>query len=137
MIKQNRFNHIFFVFFLGMGLLLTGPNHAVYAAADENTGEASFGVLGNCGMCKDRIERAAYSVRGVRSADWNQEKQSLTVTWRPQRTDQEEIERTIAKAGHDTENFLTHDETHANLHHCCIYERNPEWLEKNKRFDEE
>ena len=134
---QNSVNHIFFVIVLGMGLFLTAPHHAAYATADENPGEASFAVLGNCGMCKDRIERAAYSVRGVRLANWNEQEQSLTVTWRPQRTDQEEIERAIAKAGHDTENFLTHDEIHANLHHCCIYERNPEWLEKNKRFDEE
>jgi hypothetical protein len=27
--------------------------------------KSTFTVLGNCGMCKDRIERAAYTVRGV------------------------------------------------------------------------
>ena len=103
----------------------------------ENPGEATFTVLGNCGMCKDRIERAAYTVRGVRSASWDQEKQTLEVRFRPERTSQEQIERAVAKAGHDTQNFLTHDDIHANLHHCCIYKRDPELLEKNKKFDEE
>ena len=107
------------------------------AVQDENPGEATFAVLGNCGMCKDRIERAAYSVRGVRSASWDQEKQQLEVKFRPERTNQEQIERAVAKAGHDTQHFLTHDETHANLHQCCIYKRDPELLKRNKKFDEE
>ncbi len=101
------------------------------------TGEAEFTVLGLCGMCKDRIEQAAYSVRGVRRAEWDQEEQKIQVRYRPNRTSQEEIERAIAKAGHDTANFLTSDKKYANLHHCCVYPRNPEKLESNKRYDEE
>ena len=104
---------------------------------EHTPGEATFRVLGNCGMCKDRIERAAYTVRGVRYADWDVDEQKITVRYRPNRTNQEEIERAIAKAGHDTENFLTNDDTHANLHHCCIYPRDPEMLQNNRRYDEE
>lgn len=102
-----------------------------------NAIETEITVLGNCGMCKERIERAAYSVRGVRNASWDQKTQTLKLTYRSNRTDQETIERAIAKAGHDTENFITDPETHANLHHCCIYERNPEFLKNNKQYDEE
>ena len=105
-------------------------------SAPQNPGEAEFKVLGNCGMCKDRIEKAAYTVRGVRNATWDQKTKMFKVSFRPDRTNQEEIERAIAKAGHDTENFLTDDKTHANLHHCCVYERNPDWLKKNKRHNE-
>ncbi len=104
---------------------------------EANPGETTFRVLGNCGMCKDRIERAAYTVRGVRYAEWDVDEQMITVRYRPNRTNQEEIERAIAKAGHDTENFLADDDTHANLHHCCIYPRDPEMLENNRRYDEE
>jgi len=125
--------------FLGIIISIFGTSLSVGqdVANNDNPGEATFTVLGNCGMCKDRIERAAYTVRGVRLAKWDQEKQLLEVGFRPQRTNQEQIERAIAKAGHDTENFLTHDNVHANLHHCCIYERDPELLKKNKKFDEE
>lgn len=127
-----------FPLLLAFMLLLAGmpQSFALQSAAPENPGEATFTVLGNCGMCKERIERAAYSVRGVRSASWDQQEKELTVRWRPDRTSQEEIERAVAKVGHDTENFLADDETHANLHHCCIYERDPRLLEKNKRHDE-
>lgn len=121
----------FVILFAGMG-----HSFAQEAVAAENPGESTFTALGNCGMCKDRIERAAYTVRGVRSASWDQQKQELTVRWRPDRTTQEEIERAVAKAGHDTENFLADDETHANLHTCCVYERDPDLLKKNKRHDD-
>ena len=33
--------------------------------------KASFEVLGNCGMCKDRIEKAAFYVKGVKYASWD------------------------------------------------------------------
>jgi periplasmic mercuric ion binding protein len=99
--------------------------------------ETEFRVLGMCGMCKTRIERAAYSVRGVRNASWDQQKQMLTVSYRTSRADQETIERAIAKAGHDTENFLTSEETHANLHHCCVYPRDPEMLKNNRLYNQE
>lgn len=103
---------------------------------EATPGEAEFTVLGMCGMCKDRIERAAYSVRGVRFAQWDQEEQLLSVRYRPNRTNQEEIERAVAKVGHDTENFLTDEETYKNLHHCCVYPRDPEMLKNNKVHNE-
>jgi copper chaperone CopZ len=106
-------------------------------AMNKKTTETEIKVLGNCGMCKERIENAAYSVRGVRKADWDEQTKMLTLVYRNDRAEQETIERAIAKAGHDTENIITDEETHANLHHCCIYPRNAEWLENNKRYDEE
>lgn len=128
----SKVNYIAAILFLGLVSLTLAE-----VQAQERNVEVEIAVLGNCGMCKDRIERAAYSVRGVRSASWNQREQKLTLVYRADRTDQETIERAIAKAGHDTENFITDEQTHANLHHCCIYKRNPEWLEKNKLYNEE
>ncbi len=106
-------------------------------AQRDNITTTEITVLGNCGMCKERIEKAAYSVRGMRRADWDQQKQILELTFRNDRTDQEIIERAIAKAGHDTENFLTDENTHANLHHCCVYKRDPELLKKNILYHED
>ena len=125
----------FFAFIAMFTFLLIPQNDAV--AQGRNVEEVEITVLGNCGMCKDRIERAALTVRGVRSATWNHQEQKLTLAFRTDRTDLETIERAIAKAGHDTENFITDEETHANLHHCCIYERDPELLKNNKLHNEE
>lgn len=120
-----------------MAIMMMLPLAVNAVAVDDNTpGEASFTVLGMCGMCKDRIEKAAYGVRGVRFAAWDVEAQKISVRYRPNRTSQEEIERAIAKAGHDTENFLTDQETYKNLHHCCVYPRRPEMLENNRVHNE-
>jgi copper chaperone CopZ len=117
-----------------MAGMLFNPGEAV---AQNNVEESRITVLGNCGMCKTRIERAATSVRGVRNASWNQQEKKLTVSYRTDRTDLETIERAIAKAGHDTENFITDEKTHADLHQCCVYKRDPEMVKNNKVWNEE
>jgi periplasmic mercuric ion binding protein len=131
---MNRTINFFYVLSFITGLLFVS-NPAV--SQDSKVSEVKVKVLGNCGMCKDRIERAAYTVKGVRKAEWNQKEQQLTVTFRNDRTEIETIERAIAKAGHDTANFLADDETHANLHTCCVYERDEELLKTNKLWNQE
>lgn len=128
----SLFVTLIIVFFSG----INAPAFSQEPAPEGNV-ETEIKVLGLCGMCKDRIEKAAYSVRGVRSASWDQQKNLLTVNYRANRTSQEEIERTIAKAGHDTENFITDEETYKNMHHCCKYPREPEMLKKNKLHNQE
>lgn len=120
-------------------VFISGNNQGVLAQdpAPDQTIEAQIKVLGLCGMCKERIERAALSVRGVRSASWDQKKNLLTVSYRSSRASQEEIERAIAKAGHDTQNFITDEHTYKNLHHCCKYPRDPEMLKNNKLFNQD
>jgi len=34
----------------------------------------SYGVRGNCGICKNTIEKAANSVEGVTTANWDKDK---------------------------------------------------------------
>ena len=80
-------------------------------------------VYGNCGMCKARIEKAAKSVDGVKKADWDQEKKELTVTFDPEVTNVEAIEKEVAAVGHDTDNVKAKDEVYSKLHSCCQYDR--------------
>lgn len=131
---MNRTISFFSIVFFLTGLLLISDQAS---AQDSKVSEVKVKVLGNCGMCKDRIERAAYTVKGVRKAEWNQKDAQLTVSFRNDRTDIETIERAIAKAGHDTANFLADEETHANLHTCCVYERDEELLKTNKLWNQE
>lgn len=81
-------------------------------------------VKGNCDMCKKRIEKAAYSVSGVKSAVWSSENQQLSVILNEQKSATDQIEKAVAKAGHDTKNEKAASEDYANLHECCAYERN-------------
>ncbi len=130
---------ISFIFAAIMLVLISGNSQPVLAQepAPDQTIEAQIKVLGLCGMCKERIERAAFSIRGVRSASWDQTKNLLTVSYRSGRASQEDIERAIAKAGHDTQNFITTEQTYKNMHHCCKYPRDPEMLKNNKLYNQD
>ncbi|MBK7343189.1 MAG: heavy-metal-associated domain-containing protein [Saprospiraceae bacterium] len=74
-------------------------------------------------MCKDRIERATRSVKGVVMANWNAETLQLTLKYLPERTTLTEIKKAIAAVGHDTDEVRASDEVYQNLHTCCQYDR--------------
>jgi Cu(I)/Ag(I) efflux system membrane fusion protein len=80
-------------------------------------------VAGSCGMCKDRIEKAALSVGGVISANWDEKSQVVHLNFDPQKTNSNEIQKTIAKAGHDTEKYKAPDSVYNKLPECCLYKR--------------
>jgi len=79
-----------------------------------------FFVNGACGMCKDRIEKAALSVKGVQEAAWEQESKMLKLTYKPG-LDLLNVHRAIAKVGHDTEKIEAEDSVYNSLPACCLY----------------
>lgn len=89
---------------------------------DKNA-KREIAVKGNCEMCKKRIEKAAYSVPGVKSAVWSPESQELVLIVNEQKSEIGEIEKAVAKAGHDTNNVKATDEAYGKLHECCSYDR--------------
>jgi len=89
----------------------------------RKSAEYTISVSGNCEMCKKRIERAAYSVKGVKSATWHSDHKDVHVVIDERKTSIEEVHKAIAKAGHDTDKVKSDDETYEKLHHCCQYER--------------
>lgn len=82
-----------------------------------------FKVAGNCGMCETRIEKAAKSVEGVASADWNKETKMIEVVFDSGTTEIHAIHKAIAETGHDTEKHTAADEVYDKLPACCKYER--------------
>lgn len=80
-------------------------------------------VKGNCEMCKKRIEKASYGVKGVKSADWNVDSKQLSLIIDERKTSVEEVENAIAEAGHDTKDVKATEENYSNLHGCCKYDR--------------
>ncbi len=94
-----------------------------YGAKKKSLESAQFKVYGKCGMCKDRIERAARSVKGVVMANWSEDTQLLTLKYLPGKTSEGTIQKTIASIGHDTETERASDEVYENLHGCCQYDR--------------
>ena len=80
-------------------------------------------VYGNCGMCENRIEGSLANTKGVQSADWDVETKVLTVKYDNEIISKDDIKKTVAKAGHDTDKFRADDEVYNKLPGCCQYER--------------
>ena len=94
------------------------PSHSMSKAA-----ELQIKVGGNCEMCKDRIETAVKSVSGVESANWETDTKMLHVNFNSSKTNSDEIQKAVAKVGHDTEKFKASDEVYSKLPECCLYDR--------------
>ena len=85
--------------------------------------KVKFQVLGNCDMCKTKVEKGATGVEGVKTARWNIVTGKMKVKFNPAITNANKIQLMIASIGYDTENYKATDEVYNNLHHCCKYER--------------
>ena len=64
--------------------------------------EISFGVRGNCGMCKTTIEKAATNLDGVSSASWNVDQKTIVVSFDSSSMNEMSIHDAIAASGYDT-----------------------------------
>ncbi|WP_040247510.1 heavy-metal-associated domain-containing protein [Psychroserpens mesophilus] len=84
--------------------------------------DLSFGVRGNCGMCKSTIEKAANSVEGVASANWDVDKKKIDVSFDDSKTDAMAIHKAIAASGYDTEKVAGSEEAYKDLPGCCKYD---------------
>lgn len=80
-------------------------------------------VNGNCEQCKKRIEKAAYSVDGVKSANWDIESHKLNLIVNEEKTSLTAVKKAVANVGHDTEEAKASDESYSKLHTCCQYDR--------------
>ena len=105
-------------------LLLTFVGFTVQSQEVKNkNAKVEFYVNGNCEMCKKRIEKAALSVSGVKSADWHMDCGTLYLIVNEQKTNVAAVQKIIAKAGHDTDGAKALKADYENLHDCCQYER--------------
>lgn len=82
-------------------------------------------VEGVCGMCKQRIEKAAYGVKGVKMATWDSATKELSLVLNERITDLDKVEHAIAAVGHDTEHVKADDEVYHSIDSCCQY-RDPD-----------
>ncbi|WP_336733045.1 TonB-dependent receptor domain-containing protein [Chryseobacterium sp. VD8] len=98
--------------------------------------ENEFYVKGNCESCKARIEKAAKDA-GADSAEWNAERQIVTLNFDPNKTSSDKILKKIAEVGHDNEKYKSSDNTYKNLPSCCLYDREIPFGETNPKVHAE
>ncbi len=98
----------------------TISEHSTHSSK-EMTQHEMFSVSGNCEMCKERIENAAKSVKGVTSAVWDLKTKKMQVQFNSMETKIEDVHKAIAKAGHDTEKQRADKTIYEALPECCAY----------------
>lgn len=99
--------------------------------AQNKNAKATIEVDGVCGMCKDRIEKACFKTKGVKSAIWDVKTHQLELIYNEEKTNLNEIHNNIIAVGHDTKALKATDEAYATVHPCCKY-REEEVLNDHK-----
>lgn len=82
----------------------------------------SFGVRGNCGMCKKTIENAVNSLEGISQTTWDVDKKKIEVSFNASKTNEKAIHEAIAASGYDTEKVSGNLDAYNNLPGCCHYD---------------
>jgi len=120
--QKNSFKIVSKNVLLGMMLLLVTLSAQAQEKKNKNA-KYTIMVNGNCEQCQRRIQKAAFSVDGVKMASWNIETHKLDVTINEEKTSAAQVKKAVAKVGHDAGEIRATNETYENLHHCCQYER--------------
>lgn len=89
-------------------------------AQNKKTETVSFWVAGVCGRCETVIE-STLDTRGVVSADYDLEKEMLTITYKSDKITLAQIHAMLNEVGYDTAASKCTDEQYARIHHCCRY----------------
>ena len=80
-------------------------------------------VNGSCDMCQSRIQKAAFSIAGVKSATWSIETHKLNLILNEEKATVLDVKKAVAKAGYDTDEVKATNENYDKLPGCCQYER--------------
>jgi hypothetical protein len=102
-------------------LVIIGMTVASTGYAQKEVVEDTLTVKGVCGMCKERIEEAAYG-KGVKYATWDKATDQLAIAYRTDKTQLEEIEARLLTAGHEVNGKVPAKESYEALPKCCRYE---------------
>lgn len=78
-------------------------------------------VSGSCDMCQLTIESTSLDVIGVESAEWDSEKQHLTITYDEVLFDKRELIDQLLKSGYDADGEKAPNEIYDALPVCCQY----------------
>ncbi|MEO1547819.1 MAG: heavy-metal-associated domain-containing protein, partial [Bacteroidota bacterium] len=81
----------------------------------------TFEVDGVCAMCKNRIEKAALKVKGVKFAAWDLHSRELSLIIDEHKTNSMAIKTAVAGVGHDTKELKASQEAYDKIDACCKY----------------
>ena len=72
-----------------------------------------------CNMCKERLEHDMAFEKGVKSVELNNETKVLTITFKTNKTNKEELKKAVTKIGYDADELQADQKAHDRLPDCC------------------
>ena len=104
-------------------ILLSIQSATAQKATQSTVITDTLAVNGDCSMCKKKIETACFGLKGVKKANWDDEKLTLIVSYDSTKTNADAILKRIALAGYDNEKYKADDKVYFKLEECCQYDR--------------
>jgi copper chaperone CopZ len=105
---------VIIAFFMGMAGLF----------AQKST-EIEIMTSAQCGMCKERIEKALAYEKGVSSAVVDMETKKVKVVYHPKKTNPDKLRVAISKLGHDADDIAADPVAYEKLPACCKKPNDP------------
>ncbi len=109
--SRNYSQKAFNIFGLILMLLLS--------SCTEHRVKSRFFTQGGCEECKLLIEEALEKMSGVDSVAWSYQTSLTTVIFDTTRTNEEDLQKALAKKGFETAYFPADTEAQKNLPPCC------------------
>jgi copper chaperone CopZ len=72
-----------------------------------------------CGMCKQRLEKAMAYEKGIVSSKLDVEKAEFTIIYKPTKTNPEKIRLAISETGYDADKISANPKAYEKLPDCC------------------
>ena len=85
----------------------------------KKTDEVKITTSAQCEMCKERIEKALFKVKGVVSANLDLQTKAVTVIYRTHKTNVDALRQAINLAGYDADDSPADAKAYEKLPDCC------------------
>jgi copper chaperone CopZ len=107
---------LFFVFF---SFFLFTATFAANEAPAKKVKEVVIQTSAQCGMCEERLEKALYKVKGVKSVALNLENKKITILYKTKHTNADALRKVIANTGYDADKVEADKKAYEALPTCC------------------
>jgi len=72
-----------------------------------------------CNMCKERLEHNMAFEKGVKSVELDNDTKVLIITYKTNKTNEEELKKAVTKIGYDADELMADQKAHDRLPACC------------------
>lgn len=97
-------------------------------AQSSKTEVVEIKVSSQCNECKETIEKALAFEKGITKSNVDLETNTVTVTYKTNKTTPDKIRMAISEAGYDADDVAANPKSYENLSDCC---KKPE----DRKFD--